>query len=228
MIKGVVFDLDNTLVDFVKMKDAAIEAAVEAMIDAGLKMDKKIAKEKIYAIYQEEGIEYQQVFDKFLENELGKIDFKIHAAGIIGYRKLREANLVLYPHINLALVELLKRGLKLAVISDAPRLQAWLRLCQLNLHHFFDVVVTFDDTEKRKPHPAPFQKTLFLLNLQPQETIMVGDWAERDIVGAKLLGMKTVFARYGDTFGTVNAGADFEINDILELVPIVDQLCSSG
>ncbi len=226
MIKGVIFDLDNTLVDFVKMKESAIEAAIEAMIDAGLKMDRKIAKEKIYAIYEKEGIEYQQVFDEFLMNELGKIDYKIHAAGIIGYRKLREANLVLYPHVNLTLVELLKRGMKLAVVSDAPRLQAWLRLGQLNLQHFFDVVVTFDDTGKRKPDPAPFQKTLNLLNLQPQETIMVGDWAERDIVGAKLLGMKTVFARYGDTFGTVNSGADYEINDILELLPIVDNLRS--
>ncbi len=224
MIRGVVFDLDNTLVDFVKMKDAAIDAAIDAMIDAGLKMDKKDAKEKIFTIYEEEGIEYQQVFDKFLENVIGKIDYKMHAAAIVGYRKLREANLVLYPHVNLTLMELLKRGLKLAVVSDAPRLQAWLRLCQLNLHHIFDVVVTFDDTGKRKPDPEPFQKVLLLLKIRPEEAIMVGDWAERDIVGAKLIGMKTVFARYGDTFGTVKSDADYEINDMLELLPIIDQL----
>ncbi len=224
MIKGVVFDLDNTLVDFVRMKDAAVEAAVDAMIDAGLKMDKGIAKGKIFAVYKEEGIEFQQVFDKFLNNELGVIDYKIHAAGIIGYRKSREANLVLYPHVNLAMTQLLKRGLKLAVVSDAPRPQAWLRLCQLNLHHVFDAVVTYDDTGQRKPDPAPFQKALALMELEPGEVIMVGDWAERDIIGAKTLGMKTVFARYGDTFGTVNAGADYEINDLLDLVPIVDQL----
>lgn len=224
MIKVVIFDLDNTLVDFVRMKDAAIEAAVEAMIDAGLKIDKKTAREKIYAIYKAEGIEFQQVFDKFLESELGKIDYKMHAAAIIGYRRSREATLVLYPHVNLTLMELLKRGLKLGVVSDAPRLQAWLRLCQLNLHHLFDIVVTYDDTGKKKPDPEPFKKILSLLKVGPAQSIMVGDWAERDIVGAKLLGMKTVFARYGDTFGTVNSGADFEINDILELLPIVDQL----
>jgi putative hydrolase of the HAD superfamily len=37
---------------------------------------------------------------------------------------------------------------------------------------------------------------------------MVGDWSERDVLGAKAIGMITVFARYGDTFGTVNSGAD--------------------
>lgn len=223
MIKAVIFDLDNTLVDFVKLKDVAIDAAIDAMIDAGLKMTKEIAKRKIYQIYSEKGIEYQQVFDKFLEQELGSIDPKIQAAGIIGYRRARESALVPYPHVHIALLELLKRGLRLAVISDAPRLQAWLRLCALNIHNYFDVVVTFDDTGKRKPDPEPFRKILDLLKIDAQQAIMVGDWAERDIIGAKILGMKTVFARYGDTFGTINSGADYEINDILELIPIIDK-----
>lgn len=223
MIKAVIFDLDNTLLDFVKMKDTAINAAVEAMIDAGLKMDKEEVKKKIYEIYEEKGIEYQQVFDKFLEGVLGEIEPKIHAAGIVGYRRAREGTLVTYPHVNVTIIELLKRGLKLAVVSDAPRLQAWLRLCTLGLHNYFDVVVAFEDTGKRKPDPQPFEKVLSLLEVKPSEVIMVGDWAERDIIGAKTLNMKTVFARYGDTFGTKSSGADYEINDLLELLEIVDK-----
>jgi putative hydrolase of the HAD superfamily len=224
MIKGVIFDLDNTLVDFMAMKEAAVESAVSAMIDAGLKMDKILAKQKIFEIYKEVGIEDQTVFDKFLMREFGYIDSRIHAAGIVGYRRAREATLVLYPHVYITLIELIKRGLKLGVVTDAPKLQAWLRLCQLNLHHLFDVVVTFEDTYKRKPDPAPFRVTLERMNLKPEEAIMIGDWAERDIVGAKVLGMKTVFARYGDTFGTKNSGADYEIDDIIQLLEIVDDL----
>jgi hypothetical protein len=53
---------------------------------------------------------------------------------------------------------------------------------------------------------------------------MVGDWPERDVVGGRSLGMKTVFARYGDTFGTVESGADYDIDDVYELVAIVDRL----
>jgi putative hydrolase of the HAD superfamily len=224
VIKAVIFDLDNTLVDFIAMKHAAIRAATVAMVDAGLKIPEGEAEKKIYEIYDEEGIEDQKVFDKFLQKELGQIDYRIHAAGIIGYRRAREAALVLYPHVQMALMELVKRGLKLAVVTDAPRLQAWLRLCQLNLHHFFDVVITHEDTRKRKPDPEPFEKALETLKVNYDETIMVGDWVERDIVGAKLLGMKSVFARYGDRFDTANSGADYEINDILELLDIVDEL----
>ena len=50
---------------------------------------------------------------------------------------------------------------------------------------------------------------------------MIGDWAERDMVGAKAVGMKTVFARYGDTFDTVNPESDYDINSISELIDIV-------
>lgn len=224
MIKGLIFDLDNTLVDFMAMKESAVDAAVSAMIDAGLKMDRNVARQKIFDIYREVGIEDQTVFDKFLTREFGYIDSRIHAAGIVGYRRAREAALVLYPHVYITLIGLIKRGLKLAVVTDAPKLQAWLRLCQLNLHHLFDVVVTFEDTYKRKPDPAPFKITLEKLNIKPEEGMMVGDWAERDITGAKVIGMKTVFARYGDTFGTKNSGADYDIDDIIQLLDIVDHL----
>jgi putative hydrolase of the HAD superfamily len=53
---------------------------------------------------------------------------------------------------------------------------------------------------------------------------MVGDWPERDITGADQLGMITVFARYGNTFGTVDSGAHYDITDIFELVDIIDTL----
>ena len=224
MIRAVIFDLDNTLVDFMAMKEAAINAAVHAMIDAGLKVSKEKAKNKIYEIYKEEGIEDQKVFDKFLTKELGNIDYRIHSAGIIGYRRAREAALVLYPHVQLTLMELMKKGIKLAVVTDAPRLQAWLRLSQLNLQYVFDLVITFEDTNKRKPDPAPFKMALKKLKVKPKEMIMVGDWAERDIAGAKSLGIRTVFARYGDTFGTVRSGADHDIIDIMELLDIVRRL----
>lgn len=223
MIGAVILDLDNTLVDFVALKEQATQAAVTAMVDAGLQMKKQQAQEKIWKIYREEGWEYQQVFDRFLEQELGQIDYRILAAGVVGYRKAKEAALVLYPHVTMTLMELAKRGLKLVVVSDAPRLQVWLRLVDLGLHHFFDHVITFDDTGERKPSQAPFRKALELLDMAPEEVLMVGDWPERDVVGAKEVGMKTVFARYGDTFDTTDSGADYELDSFRDLLTVLDK-----
>jgi putative hydrolase of the HAD superfamily len=121
-----------------------------------------------------------------------------------------------------------KLGIKLGVVSDAPSREAWMRIYYLNLYHYFDVVITYDDSGERKPSPKPFQLALDGMGLRPEETIMIGDWPERDVVGAQQIGMKTAFARYGDTFGTINSGADWDLNDIYELVGIINDYNSSG
>ncbi len=228
MVKAVVFDLDNTLVDFMAMKRQAVDAAVHAMIDAGLNLSADEVRTRIDAIYKERGIEFQSVFDQLLYDVFNKVDYKILSAGIIAYRRAREAALVPYPHVYMTLMELLKRGLRLAVVSDAPAREAWLRLCYLNFHHIFHSVVTFDDTGERKPLPGPFLRALESLHVRAEEALMVGDWAERDMIGAAKLGMKTVFARYGDTFGTIETHADYEIDDIKDLIPIVEKEGTAG
>lgn len=226
MIRAIVFDLDNTLTDFMRMKESAIQAAMDGMIDAGFKISREDLRGRIDAIYRERGLEFQQVFDELLAAELGQIDPKILASGIVAYRRARESMLVLYPHVQMTLLELTKRGIRLGVVSDAPRMQVWMRLCALSLQHVFDAVVTFDDTRERKPSAAPFREVLKRLEVDPGQSLMVGDWAERDVVGGRSLGMKTVFARYGDTFDTGESGADYDVDDIWQLVKIVDELNS--
>jgi len=223
MIKAVIFDLDNTLVDFMGMKRQAVTAAITSMIDAGLTLTQTEVQARIDAIYKERGIEFQNVFDQLLYDIFQKVDYKILSAGIIAYRRAREAALVPYPHVTMTLVELVKRGIHLAVVSDAPGREAWLRLCYLNFHHLFDHVVTFEDTGQHKPSPAPFLRALELLRVKPQETLMVGDWPERDMVGAAKVGITTVFARYGDTFGTVESNATYDVNDVAELLSIIER-----
>jgi HAD superfamily hydrolase (TIGR02253 family) len=222
MIKAIVFDLDNTLVDFMAMKRQAIEAAIDAMLDAGLDLERSEIKSRIDAIYKERGIEYQQVFDDLIFGIFNKVDHRILAAGVIAYRRAREAALKPYPHVTATLMQLIRRGIDLAVLTDAPSREAWLRLCHIGFHHIFNLAVTFDDTRERKPSPKPFLKVLELLSTAPHEALMVGDWAERDIVGAKAVGMRTAFARYGDVSGTTIHGADYDLKDITDLLAIVD------
>lgn len=228
MIDAVVFDLDNTLVDFMLMKRNAVEAGIRAMIDAGLSYSFEEVDAVISRVYQEQGIEYQRVFNQVLTELTGEDDHKILAAGIIGYRRAREATLVPYPHVHMTLFTLARMGLKLGVVSDAPKLEAWLRLCSLNLHHIFDAVVTFEDTGERKPSPVPFKRVLGMMGVSPAQSIMIGDWEQRDILGARNIGMYTAFARYGDTFNTGSSSADFELKDIRDLVDIIQNINRKG
>ena len=75
-----------------------------------------------------------------------------------------------------------------------------IRIYYLNLYHFFDAVITFDDSGQRKPSSKPFEMALNKLQLEAEDSLMIGDWPDRDVVGAKQIGMRTAFAVYGDTF----------------------------
>ncbi|MFQ6677840.1 MAG: HAD-IIIA family hydrolase [Fidelibacterota bacterium] len=227
MIQSVIFDLDNTLLDFMKMKEFAVKAAISGMQEAGLDVDEEKSYQKIIQMYNDRGWENQQILNEFLMESVGSVNNKILVAGIVSYRRAREANLQVYPNVNSTLMALVKMGMKLAVVSDAPSREAWMRLYYLNLHHVFDVVLTFDDTHERKPSPIPFKLALEKLNSSPEKTLMVGDWPDRDVVGAKQIGMKTIFARYGDTFGTTHSGADWDVDDIHQIVDIIKELNAS-
>ena len=116
------------------------------------------------------------------------------------------------------------KGLKIGVISDAPSREAWIRICSVNLEHAFDTVVTLHDKGIHKPSSEPFLEAIKSLCVNAKETLMVGDWPERDIKGAKNVGMKTAFAKYGDTFDTQNSGADYVLEDISDLISIIETI----
>jgi len=219
--KAVLFDLDNTLIDFMRMKHTSCEAAVSAMVDSGLPMGKKEAYKKLFEFYDQHGIEYQQIFQKFLEGVMGGVDYRILASGITAYRRVQIGVLEPYPHVRSTLIKLKECGVKLGIVSDAPRLKAWLRLSEMRLADFFDVVVALDDTGKRKPNRMPFEAAVKKIGVRPGEILFVGDNPERDILGARRAGMKTALAKYGQIFEGRGIMADYTLGDIADLLRIV-------
>ena len=94
MIKAIIFDLDNTLLDFMKMKSVSINAAVNGMINAGMRINKAESIDEIYSIYDTKGYEHQEVFNEFIINKIGSINYKYLAAAIVEYKKAKEIKLI--------------------------------------------------------------------------------------------------------------------------------------
>lgn len=220
MIKAILFDLDNTLIDFLRMKRLSCEAAIDAMIGAGLNVGHENAIKVLFELYDKHGMEDKAIFQKFLKKVAGRINYKVLANGIVAYRRVREGFLEPYPNVDYVLLKLKGMGLKLAIVTDAPRLKAWIRLAAMKLSNYFDVVVAFEDTRQHKPSKMPFKAALKQLSLKPEECLMVGDWPERDIKGAKAIGIRTCFARYGN-LKAKKVNANYEIKSIKELIDIV-------
>jgi len=221
MIKAIIFDLDNTLLDFMKMKSSSINAAVLGMISAGMQIDKEKSIKDIYNIYDTKGYEHQEVLNEFIVNNIGQINYKYLAAGIVEYKKAKEKSLNLYDDVIPTLDVLISMNLKLGIVSDAPSREAWVRLYTLKLHNKFKEVVTFNDTGFYKPAKEPFIRIANKLNVELTECMMVGDWPDRDIKGASQVGMKTAFAKYGSTEKISDSGANYDLKSISELINIV-------
>jgi putative hydrolase of the HAD superfamily len=225
-LKAILLDVDNTLIDFMKMKRACCKAAIEAMISAGLKMKEEAALKLLFELYEIHGIESQRIFQTFTKKIYGKENYKLISHGVIAYRKMRESYLVPYHNVIPTLLELKKLGYKLAIVSDAPIMEAWMRLAALKIDDFFDVIITMADARKQKTFPAPYRVALRRLGIKPEEAVMIGDRISRDVNTAKKLGINTVYARYGDENPPEHgkSGADFEISDFSEILGVVKRI----
>jgi putative hydrolase of the HAD superfamily len=191
---------------------------MKAMIAAGLKEDFDKLFSEFNRFYWDTGIEDQNIFEKFLLKKYGNVDYKVMAHAIIAYRRANSLLLKPYPNVVSTLKKLRSKGIRLAVLSDAPKLNVYTRLVEVGLDGMFDVIVTFDDVREIKPSTKGFKIVLDKLNVSVDECLMVGDSPDRDVIGARKIGMKICLARYGRDY---DAEADYKINDIKELLDIV-------
>jgi len=199
MIKNIFFDLDNTLVDFMGVKKRCCVAAVDAMIEEGLKLNRKDALRILFELYDNYGIEYDKIFQKFLMRVIHKIDYKILAKAIYAYRKVQLKHLKPYPGVVPLLKKLRHADYRLTIVSDAPNMKVWLRLFETGIADYFDFIVAFDDTQQKKPSESVFRLAIKKAGCKPDEILFVGDDPLRDIKGAGKFGMKTVLVLYGVT-----------------------------
>jgi len=219
--RAILFDLDNTLIDFMRMKRLSCEAAVDAMIKAGLKADRKRTLDLLFDLYDRHGYEYKGVFQDLMKEMTGNVDYGIVGAGIVAYRKAREGLLVSYPDVLPTINALRRKGIKLAIVTDAPRIEAWIRLAAIGIQNRFDAVIAFDDSRVKKPSLKPLRMALRRLRVKsPHDAMVVGDSMSKDMVPASKMGMKSVLAEYG-RYKKAKGKTDHRIKRFRELLNLV-------
>lgn len=116
-------------------------------------------------------------------------------------------------------VELLQKlkniGFKLGVFTLNKNFVVTSLLDRLGIQSLFDVVVARDDTTRPKPDPEHLHKTLSLLGVKAEETIVVGDHPN-DIISAKSVGAKSigVLSSGHSAEELKSVGADLVLKDI--------------
>jgi len=128
-----------------------------------------------------------------------------------------------YPGVRETLLVIRSQGLRTGLVTDAHFHDARLRLEKAGLFDLFDTIVSYDHTGEKKPGHTPFLYALSLLNASPGQAILVGDSPRRDIAPGCALGMRTVYARYGNHSAKrdYNGGSDLAIDDIREILSLI-------
>ncbi|RLI83563.1 haloacid dehalogenase [Archaeoglobales archaeon] len=215
-IKAVVFDMDNTLFDFVEAKLKACRAVVEYL---GVGNEKELLKYFLRGIHGFEDLE--NIADYMRDKGIYSKEKYERCCRI--YEEVKLSNIEPYPYVRETLKKLRDMGLKLAVVTDALNGHALNRLRKAGLLHSFDVVVSSDMTGKRKPEPDSIKLALQKLGVDAREAVLVGDSVRRDMEAGRRLGMVTVYAAYGDRnfFEDKTGRADFAIRSVRELIELL-------
>ena len=133
--------------------------------------------------------EYWLKWDALVLKHLGIVE-NAELAKIVQSKWDHFVDNTLYPEVRDVLSELKTRGLKIGLISNVYEEEINADMQKVGLGcAVFDVVVGVDAIGEMKPHPDVFKYALHKLNVQPEETIFVGDNVEMDYKGAENVGI---------------------------------------
>ncbi len=162
---AILFDLDGTLVN---SDPIHYKAWQEILRDYGLEIDEAFYKTHISG-------RLNPVIIQDILPQLSLADG--HQLAVEKEARFRELGPKLRPLPGLS--EVLgwtdELGLKRAVVTNAPRLNAQFMLSVLGLTDTFPIVVLGEDTVAGKPDPAPYQLALRELGIGPESAIAFED-----------------------------------------------------
>lgn len=114
---------------------------------------------------------------------------------------------------------------KLALISNAMDGKAIRGFMERErLDAYFDPVIISAEVGFTKPHPEIFRMALDRMDLDPGNTVYIGDRYETDVVGARNAGMDSIYTREYHTAGEPPEGIEIDfriVTNILDLLPLL-------
>lgn len=91
----------------------------------------------------------------------------------------------------LQLLQNLHGKIPLSLASSARREPVFHVLESLQISHYFESILAFQDCENHKPHPEPFLKSAKELGVDPEKCVVLED-AEKGVFAAHSAGMKCI------------------------------------
>lgn len=129
----------------------------------------------------------------------------------------------LFPGMKEAIAGIKARGRKTALVTSRMRKTTMQGVEAFGLDGLLDTVVAVEDTEEHKPEPAPILKALERLEVQPEESLMVGD-SQYDLLCAERAGVDYAMVSWtaaGDALRRLGKTPDYTVQEAADLLKII-------
>lgn len=202
-ISHVFFDLDHTLWDFDKNSGLTFEKIFELNeIDINLNDFLKVYEPinlNYWKLYREEKIDKASLRYKRLSDTFNILEFEVKSRTINRLSEEYIEHLCTFNHLfdgTLELLEYLAPKYKLHIITNGFKEVQHGKLNNANIDHYFDTVTNSEMVGVKKPNPKIFSHALQIAKADIDESIMIGDNLEADVLGALDIGLDAICFNY--------------------------------
>lgn len=190
--KGLLFDLDGTLIDSV---DDLVIAINQTLSEIGAR---PLSRDEVCTFI---GKGARNMVHRSLTAVLGDkpdehlVD-RLYLSYVHNMQSLDGKYSKLLPHVTSSLTALKQAGFKLAVVTNKPSIVIEPILKRFELTKYFSTVLGADSVEHPKPAPDMLEAAAKALDLKIDETVMIGD-SMNDALAAKNAGITALLLKTG-------------------------------
>ena len=202
-IKDIFFDLDHTLWDFDKNSALTYQIVFK-------KLELDVDLSEFLTFYEAINL---QLWRLFREDKISKEELR--------YKRLKDTFLAINKDVSDILIdqiaddyilhlgkqthlfegaiktlEYLKKYYNLHIITNGFAEVQDNKLKNSKLEGYFEVIVNSETAGVKKPNPIIFEKALALANVKKENSLMIGDSYEADVLGALNFGMDAICFNY--------------------------------
>ena len=187
-VSAVIFDLDGTLIDSIDIYFRIVENALEQLNLP------PVSRNKILAAAESEDFKWEAVLpSEVLHSKVNIIDEAWAVINEIAPRMFAD-DLEILEGADVALKKVSAKGLKIGLVTSTQKHYLETKMLPLKtakVDNLFEIIVTSDDVDKRKPAPDPLIMCAQKLALEPASCVYIGDTAT-DMQAGKAAGMQTI------------------------------------
>ena len=219
LVHAVIFDMDGTLIDSIDIYFRIVEIALER-----LKLP-PVSREKILEAAEEGDFNWEVVLPDEVHPNIDEIIGR--AWEIINEiaPQMFADDLKLIHGADNILQSISTSSQKIGLVTSTQKQYLDIKMQPLKMagvEKLFEVIITSDDSEKRKPAPDPLIACAQRLQVDSNKCVYVGD-TRTDIKAGKAAGMKTVgvLTGFDDCDMLKEEGPDAIIDSIRDLLEVI-------